>query len=79
MNTDAEGRLVLADCMSYVQKTYNPRLVIDLATLTGAMMVALGHEYCGSFVNNDELWTQLEHASKESNEKLHFLIQGILD
>lgn len=70
MNTDAEGRLVLADCMSYVQDIYKPSLMIDLATLTGAMMVALGHEYCGTFVNNDDLWDQMARASKTSGEKL---------
>lgn len=70
MNTDAEGRLVLADCLTYVQRTYKPRLVVDLATLTGAMMVALGYDYCGTFVNNDELWQGLETASRESGEKL---------
>ncbi len=70
MNTDAEGRLVLADCLTYVQRTYKPRLVVDLATLTGAMMIALGHEYCGTFVNNDELWSNMENASKDSGEKL---------
>lgn len=70
MNTDAEGRLVLADCMSYVQDIYKPSMMIDLATLTGAMMVALGHEYCGTFANNDDLWKQMEAASKSSGEKL---------
>lgn len=70
LNTDAEGRLVLADCLSYVQKTYKPRLIVDLATLTGAMMIALGHEYCGTFVNNDDMWKQLEKASATTGEKL---------
>jgi leucyl aminopeptidase len=70
LNTDAEGRLVLADSMTYVQRTYKPQLMIDLATLTGAMMVALGTEYCGTFVNNDELWQNMEAASKDSGEKL---------
>lgn len=70
LNTDAEGRLVLADCLTYVQKTYKPRLIIDLATLTGAMIVALGHEYCGAFVNDDKLWKQLQGASKGTGEKL---------
>ena len=70
LNTDAEGRLVLADCLTYVQKTYKPRLIIDLATLTGAMMVALGHEYCGTFSNDDKLWSQMEKASAASGEKL---------
>jgi leucyl aminopeptidase len=70
LNTDAEGRLVLADALSYVQKKYKPRLIVDLATLTGAMMVALGHEYCGTFANDDKLWSQLEKASRDSGEKL---------
>jgi leucyl aminopeptidase len=70
LNTDAEGRLVLADALSYIQKTHKPRLIIDLATLTGAMMVALGHEYCGTFANDDGLWKNLEKASKVSGEKL---------
>ena len=70
LNTDAEGRLVLADCLTHIQKTYKPGAIIDLATLTGAMMVALGHEYCGTFVNDDTLWKGLEHASAETSEKL---------
>ena len=70
LNTDAEGRLVLADCLTHVQRTYTPKMIIDLATLTGAMMVALGQEYCGTFVNNDDLWVQMETASKTSGEKL---------
>jgi len=70
LNTDAEGRLVLADALSYVQKTYKPSLIIDLATLTGAMLVALGHEYCGTFSTDDALWEQMERASKKTGEKL---------
>lgn len=70
LNTDAEGRLVLCDALTYVQNTYKPRMIIDLATLTGAIMVALGYEYAGAFVNDDTLWTQLEAASKASGEKL---------
>ncbi|MCC6597819.1 MAG: leucyl aminopeptidase [Alphaproteobacteria bacterium] len=70
LNTDAEGRLVLADCLTYVQKTYAPRFVIDLATLTGAIMVALGHEYCGTFANDEALWGQLAAASAATGEKL---------
>lgn len=70
LNTDAEGRLVLADCLSYVQKQYKPKAIIDLATLTGAMMVALGHEYCGAFVNDDRLWSQLEKSGAETGEKI---------
>lgn len=70
LNTDAEGRLVLADCLTHVQQTFKPQFIIDLATLTGAMMVALGHEYCGTFANNDTLWSQMENASKSTGEKL---------
>ena len=69
LNTDAEGRLVLADALTYVQNTYNPEVVIDLATLTGAIMVGLGFEYCGAFANDDELWKKLEQASKNTGEK----------
>lgn len=47
LNTDAEGRLVLADSLTYIQRTDKPRLIVDLATLTGAIMVALGYEYTG--------------------------------
>ncbi len=70
LNTDAEGRLVLADCMCYLQKVYKPSLIVDLATLTGAIIVALGHEYCGTFVNNEKLWRELEKASSVTGEKL---------
>ncbi len=70
LNTDAEGRLVLCDALTYIQNTYDPALVIDLATLTGAIMVALGHEYCGVFVNDDEVWTGMNKAGRETGEKL---------
>ncbi len=70
LNTDAEGRLVLADALSYIQTTYKPEIIIDLATLTGAMMVALGHEYCGAFVNDNTMWSALENASTRTGEKL---------
>ena len=70
LNTDAEGRLVLADALTYVQKNYDPQFIVDLATLTGAMMVALGFEYCGSFVNDNDLWDKMEKASASSTEKL---------
>lgn len=69
-NTDAEGRLVLADAITYVQKVYKPQLMVDLATLTGAMMVALGYEYCGTFVNDNDMWTQMEQAGQNTGEKL---------
>jgi len=69
LNTDAEGRLVLADVLTYVQETYKPNVIIDLATLTGAIMVALGFEYCGAFANDDGLWNKLEQAIKNTGEK----------
>jgi leucyl aminopeptidase len=70
LNTDAEGRLVLCDALAYVQDQYDPRLVIDLATLTGAVMVALGHEYAGVFANQDDVWAKLQAASQATGEKL---------
>lgn len=70
LNTDAEGRLVLADALTYVQEQYKPRFIIDLATLTGAMIVALGHEYCGTFVTDNGLWAQMEKAGLDTGEKL---------
>lgn len=69
LNTDAEGRLVLADILTYVQNTYKPEVIVDLATLTGAIMVGLGFEYCGAFANDDDLWAQLEQSSKNTGEK----------
>jgi leucyl aminopeptidase len=69
LNTDAEGRLVLCDSLTYVQHKYKPSAIIDLATLTGAIIVALGHEYCGSFVNDDGLWSKIEKSGKEVGEK----------
>lgn len=69
LNTDAEGRLVLADILTYIQQTYKPKVVIDLATLTGAIMVALGFEYCGAFSNDDNLWKQVEKSSANTGEK----------
>ncbi len=59
INTDAEGRLVLADAVTYVQRTYKPSTIIDLATLTGAILISLGHEWAGLFSNNEELAGQL--------------------
>ena len=55
INTDAEGRLVLADAMTWAQRQYKPEVMIDLATLTGAMIISLGHEYGGMFSNDDGL------------------------
>jgi leucyl aminopeptidase len=70
INTDAEGRLVLCDAITWVQKTYGVKTVIDLATLTGAMIVSLGHEYGGIFANDDGLAEQLTAAGGAVGEKL---------
>ncbi len=70
INTDAEGRLVLADVLWYAQEKFKPKLIIDLATLTGAIMIALGKEYAGMFVNDDKLADELLSASKATGEKL---------
>ncbi len=70
LNTDAEGRLVLADALTYIQKKHDPALIIDLATLTGAIMVALGVNFCGAFVNDEKLWKGLEKSSKDTGEKI---------
>jgi leucyl aminopeptidase len=70
VNTDAEGRLVLADALWYVQETFSPRAIIDLATLTGAIMVALGNEMAGLFSNNDDLAQRLAAAGETSGEKV---------
>src|SRR5262249_2871556 len=70
LNTDAEGRLVLADVLWYCQDRFKPRFMIDLATLTGAIIVALGHEHAGLFSNNDELAERLAGAGKEVGELL---------
>jgi leucyl aminopeptidase len=67
-NTDAEGRLVLADALWYTQKEFKPRAMIDLATLTGAMIIALGHEYAGMFSNDDDLAEALTAAGKATGE-----------
>lgn len=68
INTDAEGRLVLADALWYTQDRFKPKLIIDLATLTGAIMVALGQEYAGIFSNNDELCENLTTAGRQVDE-----------
>ena len=70
VNTDAEGRLVLADALWYAQQTYSPRAIIDLATLTGAILVALGYEMAGLFSNNDELAQRLVAAGEATGEKV---------
>ncbi|WP_341788882.1 MULTISPECIES: leucyl aminopeptidase [unclassified Rickettsia] len=70
LNTDAEGRLVLADAVWYAQEKFKPKCVIDVATLTGAIVVSLGPTYAGCFSNNDELADKLIKAGEEVNEKL---------
>jgi leucyl aminopeptidase len=70
INTDAEGRLVLADAITYVTRTYKPARVVDLATLTGAILVALGHEFAGLYANNEELAQQLLTAAEQSGDQL---------
>jgi len=70
LNTDAEGRLVLADVLWYAQEKYQPKLVIDLATLTGAIMIALGKEFAGMFSNDDALVAGFQKASDVTGEKL---------
>ena len=70
LTTDAEGRLVLADVLWYAQETFKPKLIIDLATLTGAIMVALGKDFAGMFVNDEKLAGELMEASKATGEKL---------
>ena len=69
-NTDAEGRLVLADVLYYARTKYKPQAMVNLATLTGAILVAVGHEYGGMFSNSDKVAGQLEAAADSSTEKL---------
>jgi leucyl aminopeptidase len=70
INTDAEGRLVLCDAITWAQKNLKPKVMIDLATLTGAMVISLGHEYAGIFSNDDKLAAGLIKAAEESGDKL---------
>ncbi len=70
INTDAEGRLVLCDALTWVQKTHSPSTIVDLATLTGAMIISLGHEHGGLFANDDSLAESLLAAGKATDEKL---------
>ena len=70
LNTDAEGRLVLADALWYAQEKFGPSLIVDLATLTGAIMVALGTEHAGLFANDDTLSDRLTAAGKATGELL---------
>ncbi|WP_023648176.1 leucyl aminopeptidase [Candidatus Pelagibacter ubique] len=70
LNTDAEGRLVLADALTFTEKKFKPRFMVDLATLTGAIIVSLGSEYAGLFSNDDKLSNQLIKAGDKVDEKL---------
>ena len=70
INTDAEGRLVLCDAITWAQKEYSPKVIVDLATLTGAMVVSLGHEYAGIFANDEGLASNLIKSAESSGDKL---------
>ena len=70
LNTDAEGRLVLADALWWTQETYGSKTVIDLATLTGAIIISLAHEFGGMFTKDDKLAKQLDAAGAASGDKL---------
>jgi leucyl aminopeptidase len=70
LNTDAEGRLVLSDALSFTEKKFKPKFIIDLATLTGAIVVSLGEEYAGLFSNNDDLSNKIFETSKKIGEKV---------
>jgi leucyl aminopeptidase len=76
VNTDAEGRLVLSDALWYTQEKYSPRAIIDLATLTGAVIVALGNDVAGLFSNNDQLAQRLTAAGEATGEKVWRLPLG---
>jgi leucyl aminopeptidase len=70
LNTDAEGRLVLADAITFTERKFKPKLMVDLATLTGAIIVSLGSEYAGLFSNDDKLSKQILNAGEKVEEKL---------
>ncbi len=70
LNTDAEGRLVLADALTYTERKFKPEFIIDLATLTGAIIVSLGSEYAGLFSNNDKLSNQIFLSGNKVDEKV---------
>jgi leucyl aminopeptidase len=76
LNTDAEGRLVLADVLWYVQETYKPSTIVDLATLTGAIIAALGEHYAGLFSNDEELADNLTAAGQAVKERLWRMPMG---
>ena len=70
LNTDAEGRLVLADALTFTEKKFKPKFIIDLSNLTGAIIVSLGSEYAGLFSNNDKLSNQLIKSGEKVGEKI---------
>ncbi len=70
LNTDAEGRLVLADALTFTEKKFKPKFIVDLATLTGAIIVCLGSEYAGLFSNDDKLTNQILNSGEKVDEKL---------
>ncbi len=70
LNTDAEGRLVLCDAVTWVQRTHGPKTIVDLATLTGAMIIALGSEHGGLFANDDGLAEELLSAGRATGDHL---------
>ncbi|WP_440648969.1 leucyl aminopeptidase [Candidatus Pelagibacter sp. HIMB1521] len=70
LNTDAEGRLVLADALTYTEEKFKPKFIVDLATLTGAIIVSLGSEYAGLFSNDDKLSKQLIDSGEKVEEKV---------
>lgn len=78
INTDAEGRLVLADTLTYVGKTYKPHTMIDLATLTGACVAALGHDFAGVFTPNKSLGKKIERAGNAVPKKLSHAFGSVI-
>jgi len=76
LNTDAEGRLVLADALTYTQRKFKPKFVIDLATLTGAIIAALGQDTAGLFSNDDKLASRIADAGKSVGEPVWRLPMG---
>src|SRR5581483_7927436 len=70
LNTDAEGRLVLADALTYVQRRFKPKFIIDLATLTGAIVATLGFEHAGIFANDDRLADRVAEAGLKTGERV---------
>jgi len=76
INTDAEGRLVLADALHYTETRFKPRAMVNLATLTGAILVSLGKEYAGMFTNSNELAALLSAAGERTEEKLWQMPMG---